>query len=164
MKRKYNYILLGIISLILLVAYLYEMKKANVKYNYMRKLSNKHLELYLLLYKWVRNYQQNITVADYLIEKGYKNVAIYGLSYVGLLLYYDLNNNGINVDYGMERRRMAGPYYPSGLKVLSPTEQYANVDIVIVTSIQEFDAIKKELESKLNCPIICIDEIIYRKE
>lgn len=121
-------------------------------------MSEKHLSLFLLMNQWVKVKQKGKNVADYLEEKGYKKVAVYGMSYVGETLLAELENTDVEVAYGIDRS-MSGAAV--NLMVVSPDNDLDEVDAIVVTAITFFEEIKEGLEKKVKCPIISIEDILY---
>ena len=79
------------------------------------------------------------------------------MHYVGERLYDEVNHSEIVVEYGIDKN--AGSII-SPLKIYSPTDTLGKVDAVVVTSISYFQVIKKELELKIDCPIISFDKLL----
>lgn len=50
----------------------------------LKTLSDKHLAMFLLMNEWMKIKQAGKHIRDYLAKNGYKSVAVYGLSYVGV--------------------------------------------------------------------------------
>lgn len=123
-----------------------------------RKMSEKHLALFLMMNQWIQVKQEEKNLADYLIEKGYKNIAIYGMSYVGETLINELKNTNINILYGVDKR--ADSIY-SDIPLISLEDELKDVDAVIVTAITFFDEIEKLLSEKIDCPILSLEDILY---
>lgn len=121
-------------------------------------MSEKHLALFLLMNQWVKAKQKGKNVADYLKEKGYKRIAIYGMSYAGETLLSELENTNVEVAYGIDRS-MSG--IGVDLKVVSPDDTLDEVDAIVVTAITFFEEIKEGLEIKVKCPIISLEDILY---
>ena len=40
-------------------------------------------------------------------------------------------------------------------------EEFENVDAVVVTAITFFDEIREELTTKIGCPIVSLEDILY---
>ena len=133
-------------------------KKKDESEDRMRQLSDKHLELFLLMNQWVKVKQEGKHLASYLEKKGYKKIAIYGLSYAGETLISELKDSDINIAYGIDRN--AGALY-ADVEILSIEDSLENVDAVIVTAITFFDEIEEKLSSKFECPIISLEDILY---
>lgn len=122
-----------------------------------KQLADKHLALLIMMCEWIRTKQEGKSLADYLKEKGYKRVAIYGLSYVGERVLDELRDNGIEVVYAVDKK--TDPVY-FDVEICRPEEELEEVDVVIVTAITFFDEIKVMMEEKLQCPILSLEDII----
>ena len=123
-----------------------------------KNLSDKHLMLFLLMNEWVKVKQANKSVGNYLLEKGYKRIAIYGMSYAGQRLYDELQDSQIEIA-GCIDQKGGGKYrdHPiQGVNTLSD-----GVDAVIVTPIFFYDEIRSSLEKTTSADIISLEEIIY---
>lgn len=133
-------------------------KEKNKKIGRMNDLATKHLDMFFLMNQWVKNYQDHKQITSFFTSNGYRKVAIYGMSYIGLTLLDELNKCGIKVEYGIDKKK---DVY-ADLEILSPDDYLPDVDIIIVTAIACFNDIKKKLSAKINCPIISIETIIYK--
>lgn len=123
-----------------------------------KERGDKHLELFMLMDEWVRVKQEGKNLAEYLDKKGYRTIAIYGLSYVGEALLNELKESDIKIKYAIDQR--ADDMY-SELKLLKPDDEYEEVDAIIVTSIRAITDICEKLEQKVNCPIISMEDLLY---
>lgn len=122
------------------------------------KMSDKHLELFLMMNEWVRIKQEGKNIPDYLEKTNYKTIAIYGMSYVGERLLKELQNTAITVKYGIDKK--ADEIY-SDIDVVFPDSELEYVDAIIVTSIGYMEEVKKLLGGKIACPIISLKDILY---
>ena len=120
--------------------------------------ADKHLALYLMMNQWVKVKQENKSIAEYLEKNGYRQIAIYGMNYVGETLLSELANTNIQVKYAIDKN--ADNTY-ADVDILSPEDDFDNVDAVIVTPITFFDEIEETLSEKLDCPIISMEDILY---
>lgn len=123
-----------------------------------RKLAEKHLYMFLLMNRWVQNKNANKEIADYLLKNGIHTVAIYGMNYIGETLYTELKNTPIEVEYAIDRN--AETMYAE-CDMLEPDNELPFVDMIIVTPLTGFDAIKEMLKKKVDCKIISIEDIVY---
>lgn len=133
-------------------------KKENKKYCEMKALAEKHFELYMLMTYWTRMSIEGKKTSDYFKERDIRDIAIYGMNYVGETLLKDLNNTGVEVKYGIDRNYSA---ISSSIRIFSPQQNLQEVGAIVVTPISSFDQIEYELSKKFNCPIISIEDIIY---
>lgn len=122
------------------------------------ELAQKHLQLYLLMNQWVKVKQKNKSIVEYLRSKGYREIAVYGMNYVGETLNDELKDSDIRVVYGIDQN--ASDIY-SDVDVVTPDDELADVDAVIVTPITFFSEIEDMLSLKMNCPILSIEDILY---
>lgn len=91
-----------------------------------------------------------------IVENGFRTIAIYGMGDLGKMLYRKLSSSSIKVVYAIDRnpRRI-----DNDLKVISPNDAFEEVDVIVVTIVAEFDAIKRLLETKTTNKIISIKDI-----
>lgn len=123
-----------------------------------KELADKHLSLYLMMNQWVKVKQENKSIADYLEKNGYREIAIYGMNYVGETLLNELAGSGVKVKYAIDRN--ADNIY-TDVDIVAPDASMEKVDAVIVTPITFFDEIEKMLSEKTDCPILSMEDILY---
>jgi len=121
-------------------------------------MSEKHLALFLMMNRWVRVKQEGKNLVQYFERKGYKKIAIYGMSYVGETLIEELKESEIEVAYGIDRN--ANSMY-SALNIFSLEDSLDEVDAIVVTAITFFDEIEAMLSEKTDCPIVSLEDILY---
>lgn len=125
---------------------------------YKRK-SDKHLEMFLVMYYWVRNLNNQKKISDFLKAQGYRHVAIYGAGYMGICLCEELIKDDIEVAYFMDQKEISEIM---GISVKKAEDDLEPVDAVIVTSVYYFYEIAKELKQKLCYPILSLSDIVYK--
>ncbi len=123
-----------------------------------QQYADKHLALFLLMNQWVKVKQDGKDIPAYLIEQGYKKIAIYGMSYVGETLYHELEDSPVEVAYAIDKRA-EGMY--ADVELLSPDDELPDVDAVIVTPVFFFDEIEEMLASKMDADIVSMEDILY---
>lgn len=133
-------------------------KRMKAKINYEKKMSDKHLALFLMMDQWVKVKQEGKKLSTYFNERGYREIAIYGMSYAGKTLVDELEGSNIKIKYGIDKK--ADNIF-ADFKVITPDEELENVDVVVVTAIQFFDEIEEKLNKKLKCPVISLENILY---
>lgn len=126
--------------------------------NKVQKMSDKHLALFIMMNQWVKVKQASKNLSSYFNEKGYKKIAIYGMSYAGETLVEELRGTGVEIAYGIDKN--ASSLY-SDIDIVSMDEALGEVDAVVVTPITFFDEIEEQLSQKLDCPIISLEDILY---
>lgn len=133
-------------------------KEAQKTVNKSQKMSDKHLVLFLMMNRWVEVKQDGKNLADYFREKGYKSIAIYGMSYAGERLLHELKDSDIEVKYGIDQK--ADEIY-TDVDVLTMDDELPGVDVVVVTSIYFFDEISEKLADLMDSPVISLEDILY---
>lgn len=123
-----------------------------------QELSDKHLALFQMMNQWVKAKQQNKCINNYLYNSGIKKIAIYGMSYVGETLVEELKNTNIEILYCIDNN-IEGHYL--GIPILNLSENFENVDAIVVTAITHFNSIKNCIGDKVDAKIMSLEEIIY---
>ena len=122
-----------------------------------KNLSDKHLELFLLMTLWMNIKQDQKSIATWLYERSYRTIAIYGMGYVGECLIKDLKGSTVEIKYAIDKKKKV---LQSGMEMLSPDEELQKVDAVIVTAIASFDLIQGVLLKKTDMPIVSFADIL----
>lgn len=117
----------------------------------------KYKSLFQVLALWLEAKQNDLSFKVLLDQKGYSSVAIYGVHVLGERLLDDLRDAGIDVLYGIDRKNGS---MKENLQVYKPSENLPAVDVVIVTAVNDFEVIKQELEKKVACPIVALDDLL----
>lgn len=112
-------------------------------------------KLFHLCNRWVRDKQRGRSISDYLQGHHYNTVAIYGMNYLGKTLLNELLQSRVNVCYAVDRAVTM-----SEMDIYKPDADLPDADVMIVTAVSDFKNIKKEMEQKINCPIISLEEIV----
>ena len=128
------------------------------KENSIQTMSDKHFSLFLMMNQWVKVKQAGKSLAEYFKKEGYKNIAIYGMSYVGETLLEELKDTDIHVAYGIDKG--AESIYAE-IDIVSPDDNLQEVDVIVVTAITFFEDIEEKLSKKVNCPIVSLEDILY---
>ena len=133
-------------------------KKADKKTDENLKLAEKNRTQFFVTIQWLKLWQTGRNISNYLSERGYKRVAIYGMSYTGERVLFELKNAGIEVVYGIDKR--AGGV-ASEINILLPDDDLPCVDAVIVSEAYFLEEVKEMLNGKLSCPIVSLEEVVY---
>ena len=124
--------------------------------NKFRYYSDKHLQLYLMAIKWLHVKQSNKRIEDYLLSKGYHSIAIYGMSYMGETLLEEINQNSIEVRYGIDKR--ANDIH-SSIRIYLPKEDLPTVDVIVNTTTESNKIILEELKNK-KVALLALEQIL----
>ncbi len=120
----------------------------------------KNHELLQLLNDWIILYQSGKHLNVYFNHYKYNVIAIYGMGMIGERLFDELQPySSILIQYCIDRSGERKLY--KGVSILNPEDQLEPVDAVVVTAITYFDEIFSYLKSKIECPIISLEDIIY---
>lgn len=123
-----------------------------------KELAKKHLALFEMMNQWVKVKQAGKNLSSYLEQEGYKEIAIYGMHFAGETLVEELMGSDINIKYGIDRN--AEKIY-ADFDIVTPDSNLEQVDAIVVTAITFFDEIREMLSSKVDCPIISLEDILY---
>ncbi len=123
-----------------------------------KSMSDKHLALFLMMNQWVKVKQEGKNLSTYFEKKGYKKIAVYGMSYVGETLIDELKDSNITIAYAIDKN--ADSIY-ANVDVLSVDDELEEVDAVVVTAITFLDEIKEKLEAFMESPVVSLEDILY---
>lgn len=123
-----------------------------------RDMSEKHLALFRMMDRWVEVKQEGKNLALYFEENGYKEIAIYGMSYAGIRLLSELRESGIIVKYGIDQK--ADEIY-ADINILKAEDKLPSVDAIVVTPIFFYDKIEEKLSESVSCPVISLEDVLY---
>ncbi|MDE7432748.1 MAG: hypothetical protein K2N34_12660 [Lachnospiraceae bacterium] len=123
-----------------------------------KKMSDKHLALFLMMNQWVKVKQEGKSLASYFDRNEYKKIAVYGMSYAGETLIDELRNSDITVVYGIDKN---ADTINADVDIVTMENDLAEVDAVVVTAVTFFNEIEKHLSERMDCPIISLEDILY---
>ncbi len=123
-----------------------------------KKKAEKFFRFYYLLVHWVELLQEGRTVKSYFAKKGYKTVAIYGMKELGERLFEELKGSDIVVKYCIDSK--ADDLYAE-VDILYPDSDLADVDVIVVTAINNFNEIRDYLEKRTDFPVISLEDVIF---
>lgn len=115
-------------------------------------------KIYRCFDKWMKNRESGKYIQDYLINKGIKHIAIYGVGVMGEHILSELRNSQVTVEYLMDQRFRADC---NNTKLVGVDDELEDVDAIIVTPINEYNIIKDKLQKKTKARIMSLEEIIY---
>lgn len=121
-------------------------------------MSDKHLALFLMMNQWVKVKQEGKNLESYFEQKGYHNIAVYGMSHVGRIFVDELADSAIHIKYGIDQNT---DIVCEGIDIISPEDKLKDVDAVVVTPITFFAEIEECLSRKIDCPVISLEDVLY---
>lgn len=119
--------------------------------------SQKQRILYLILNNMYAMEQNNMPLGTFLKEEGYNTIAIYGIHFIGQRLFDSLVKEGFEVEYLIDKGKRK-EY--RGVRVYSPQDDLKPVDAVVVTPVTYYNEIFLELQKKMDCPILSVEDIL----
>lgn len=133
-------------------------KEQNKTISKKQQLADKHLAMVKVYDEWLKVRQDGRSLVQYFEKKGYKNIAIYGMSYLGESLVRELQASDVKVQYGIDKN--AENIY-SSVEVMNLSDDLPEVDAIVVSAVFFFDEIVEELADRVDCPIISLEDIVY---
>lgn len=121
--------------------------------------NNRYTDNYFLLNHWLEAKNNGKSTADFFLENGYRDMAIYGMGELANRLCEELQGTEVHVRYGIDRE-------PCGTvsrmdRIYTPDEKLEDVDAVIVTPFYAMESIRSALKEKVSCPILSIEEVVW---
>lgn len=121
--------------------------------------ANKFNFYFQLLSQWLTLKESGTSIESMLSVLNYKTIGIYGMGNIGRHLYAELKDSNIKVEYAIDKNTKLNI---DDLDIISLEDDFMEVDAVIITVPFEFYSIEEKLSQKVKCPIISIEELIYR--
>ncbi len=113
-----------------------------------------------LLDEWMTLRQNGFWISDWLEQKGYKRIAVYGYGICGKHLCRELSDNGIQIAYIVDRNA-AG--LNTACRTYLPSDQLPEVDLMIVSATYEYGNIYKNMVNKGMGKVISLQSILHDK-
>lgn len=143
-------------------------KEQNKKLKKWQDLSYKDDAILKVFTQWLKMKQKGNSLADYFKENNYKTIAVYGMHYLGECLVGELKGTDIKIEYAIDQNADNIGLYMNdegeSLNIIKPQEKLSEVDAIVVTAFYFFDEIEEMLSSKIDCPILSLEDIIYEME
>ncbi len=111
----------------------------------------------IVLSNWLKIFERNYSLADYVKDKFGSHVALYGFGVLGRHFYFECVNNDIVIDYVVDRK---SNNLVVDSKLYNPKDDFPDGEIVVVSAISDFDSIYEILSNKGNYTIVSLGDII----
>lgn len=121
------------------------------------KVLGKFQKMFFVYDTWMSLYEQGFYIEDYLVQRGVCSVAIYGFSYIGKRLYHSFNKGMVCVRYFIDMN--ASYLQDEPVPVYLPEESIPMVDMIIISLVEEVDAIRNKLKNVSKAEICAITEL-----
>ncbi len=133
------------------------MMKNNSKAALAEKKAKRNNVNFRLMTDWMGLIQQKESIAGYCKKKNWRRIGIYGMHYIGELLYHELTAHGVKVAYGIDQT-ITSVEMP--VKVYQPVDKLPEADAIIVTPVFWYLDIKNTLMGQTDCEIVSMREIL----
>ncbi len=120
-------------------------------------LANKHLEIVKMFSCWINIRQKGRTLVEYFENNKYHKVAIYGMSYLGKALADELEHSTVRVMYGIDKNAVNKC---ADFEMVLPDESFEEVDAIVVTTLTDFEIIKKMIIGKTHSRVVSLKEVL----
>lgn len=111
-----------------------------------------------LLVRWMDICQNKKDVSIYFAQKGYREIAVYGVSDIGKLLINALEGTDIRVRHGID---IQADKVKASIPVYKPEDKWPDVDAIVVTAVYFYDDICRQLwAGGIDIPIISLHEVL----
>lgn len=120
-------------------------------------LLDKHRKMVLLYDEWMRLNNRGVKLTVPFEDRGYHTCAVYGIGAVGKQIYEALKGTGITVRYFIDRSL---PYPEEAVPVYRPDEELPEVDVIILSLVEQEEPVRKLLSEKMNADIWTVTELI----
>lgn len=121
------------------------------------ELLDKHRKMVLLYDEWMSLNNRGVRLTASIKDRGYHTCAIYGIGAVGKQIYEALEGTDIAVCYFIDRSQ---PYLGEAVPVYRPEEELPEVDVIILSLVEQEEPVRKLLSEKMNADIWTITELI----
>lgn len=132
--------------------WLYELPES-LRQIHIKELDN-YKRAFLLYKKWIASELAGVSPIEFFVKKRIKRIAVYGAGDLGNSLETLMKTTDIKVCFFIDQN---AEYIISGLPVYRKEKIQGDVDAIIMTI--KNNAIVKELEKKVKCPVYDIDDI-----
>lgn len=106
---------------------------------------------------WLEMKTNGRKIAYYIRNKGYKEIAIYGMGILGKRLLDELMDTEVHVKYAVDQN--ADSIFDV-LEIKKPSDELEHVDAMIVTAVPFYDEIRASLCDKVDFPIVSLREFL----
>lgn len=134
---------------------IWEKHSKGVETVHRRSSAEKHLSIYK---PWLEKLQRGESIADFIVNKGYKSVAIYGLGKPGVSLINELRNSGVEIAYIIDQR--AEEIFFKDIDVYPFSDNLPDVGAVIITTVNDQSELKEKIGSRMKCDVYTLEELV----
>lgn len=122
------------------------------------KRGDKFYRMFYILNLWLTHKEDGKEIVTYFEKMNYHRIAIYGVGYLGKHLIKELKGTEITIDYVIDKKEKE---LTNDIDIYKPEDALPETDVIVVTALIEFEEIADQLERKVDCPIISLEDIIF---
>lgn len=112
-----------------------------------------------IFYKWLSLKQKGISLSAYFVDNGISNIAIYGMSSLGICLFHELKETPVQVLYGIDK--MAGSKDFNDIIIYDlKVESFPKTDVIVATPAQAYWEISDDLKVITDIPILSLEDVV----
>lgn len=109
---------------------------------------------------WLMINQNGKSLVEFFIDNKMKKIAIYGYGTLGQMLFHELKDSDIEVEYIIEKKYLK--YNSQEVKFIGVDEkEYKNIDAIIITAIADFSEIETKISKRTEALIFSLEDVIY---
>lgn len=127
--------------------------------HFIKKDPNRYFQWYKTLYQWLLIRQDKVDIADYFRKNGYQRVAVYGMGELGRLFLKELCDSDIEIPYVIDQN--AKSISVPGVKTVELKEVKKDVDVIVVSVVDKYEAIKADIEQTVKVPVLSLDDVVF---
>lgn len=116
---------------------------------------------YDVLKQWFLNKNQGKSLLPYFHRFQWHQIAVYGISDLGRFLCEELAETDIVVKYAIDRR---ADQLEADIPVYTLEKKLPLVDVIVVTASFFFEQIAKDLQGRIECPVVALEDMVYAME
>ena len=124
-------------------------------------MENKRLEMFTEFYRvldqWMTLKEQHKDVDEILAKNGYHKIAVYGMGSMALHFIEALKGSDITLEYAIDKN----PNFYTDVIIKTPDQELDEVDVIIYTNKFESKRNLEELRQKVDCPLICLSDVVF---
>lgn len=123
----------------------------------MEQKKSKYMSYYYSCNQWLKNRNNGIKLADYLLHTGIHSIAVYGMGELGARLCEELADSNVEITFIIDQG--GGTF--EGIANRTLEDDWEDVDMIIVTAIYDYDDILDRIHMvKPECNVISLEKLL----
>lgn len=116
-------------------------------------------KLYILFRDWRKCMREHRDLATYFRDRKWHRIGLYGYGRHGRDFYQDVQGHGVEIVYLIDARK-EGMSGKTPVPVYAPDEELPDCDAVVVSVVDEYEAILEMLQERMDVPIVSLSEVV----